>query len=201
MGDFDLTFIEDSSDASTSEGITITAGSANVKSGYTELIASTSSNALMLRVSVQGTSANRTEALIDIATGAAASEVDLISNIKYYYDSGTAGVLNFDYDFFIPITSGTRISTRIQAAIGSDTVKITVTLYSGTFTYDDTQLVTYGANTANSRGSIIPDPGGTTDTLGAFTEITASSTQDLTELLMCVGLNANATANNPKQTF
>lgn len=196
MGDFDLAYIEDSSNAGTSQGTVITAGAANTKGSYTELIASTASNALMLRVSVQATSTNTTEALIDIATGAAASEVDVISNAKYYFDTGTAAVISYDYDYYIPITSGTRISVRMQAAVASDTVKVTVSLWSGTFTYDDTQLVTYGADTANSRGSIIPDPGATENTLGAWTEITASSTQDLTELLMCTGLNGNLVQDN-----
>ena len=86
MADFDLSFIEDSSESATSAGTVITAGAANTKGSYVELIASTASDCKMLKLTIIGLGVNITEALIDIATGSVASEVDVISNQKYYCD-------------------------------------------------------------------------------------------------------------------
>ena len=191
-GDFDLTYLEDSSVSGTSKGTVITASSTiNTKGSYTTLIASTSGASVVLRLTLNPDTTNVTECLIDIATGAAASEVNIMENIKYYADTGANQDVPSNIYITVDIPSGTRISARMQAAVSSDTFEIIATTYSGSFTVNDFSATTWGANTANSRGSLVPDPGGSTNTLGAYTEIVASTADDITELMLSFGPNGN----------
>lgn len=205
MGSFDLAYIEDSSVSATSAGVVLTANSTpNTKAtAYTTLIASTASTAVMMRLTINSESANVTEALIDIATGAISSEVNLIPNIKWYADNSDVEQGMNHIDIYVPITSGTRLSARIQAAIGSDTINVSVTLYSSDFTVDTSAFTTFGANTVNSRGSLIPDPGGSADTLPAtWTEISSSLPHNIHYLLLSFGANGNtAMGNNVNWTY
>jgi len=191
MGDFDLTFIETADDKANTRGVVVTANSTVNTKGASELIASTSGASVVLRLTIIPEIANISNILIDIATGAAASEVDIIENIKYYADLGAAGDVLSTIDVYVPMPSGTRVSARCQAAVSSDTIELIATIYSGTFTYDGFTSDTFGADTSNSRGTIVPDPGGTADTLGAWTEIVGSSPNDITQLLLSFGNNGN----------
>lgn len=94
-------------------------GTANTKGAYSELIASTSIDydyfVLCLGLSNNNNMTNG-RFLIDIATGAASSEVVLIENIPYSQDSSENGSPPF-IPFWEPIPSGTRIAVRAQCDI------------------------------------------------------------------------------------
>lgn len=198
MGDFDLTYIETAENAAATEGITITANSTiNTKGAYTELIASTASSAVMMRLTVHTDTTNVSNMLIDISTGAASSEVVLIPDIMLYADSG-ANQQNppTTAEILVPITSGTRIAARVQAAVSSDVCYITMSLFSSTFTIDSFAATAFGVDTSNSSGSLVPDPGGTANTLGAYTEVSSSLPHDITHMLVSWGNNGNLVFGN-----
>lgn len=110
-----------------------TGGTPHVKTGYTELIAATTYNTSKISISLGGTlqSATRTDFLVDIAVGAAGSEVDIIKNIL----AGWAGNLSAGSKLItlpINIPAGSRIAARAQSLIAADVVSIFVALYGGT---------------------------------------------------------------------
>jgi hypothetical protein len=103
-----------------SVGLNLTAaGTINTKSAYTELTSSTSADIVRMLVCLSGTSTSTATAatgLVDIATGAAASEVVIIPDIFYEVTAAEAWTpygLTFPYTVSVP--AGTRLSVRYQA--------------------------------------------------------------------------------------
>jgi hypothetical protein len=109
--------------------------------------------------------------LLDIAKGAAASEVDIIQNI----DMGEAPLIGGSVVgklFYFPgitIPASTRISARIQATITVDTINVAIWLdYRAQWQIGNAAWVTYGADTAASRGTSVPKAA---NAFGAWTSI------------------------------
>jgi hypothetical protein len=114
-------------------GKTFTAGgSVNTKGSWTELIASTTKKIVALLISFGniGTGAYDDMFLVDIGTGAAASEVVLIPNLYFhreriYRQPNPSPVL-----FFVSIPAGTRIAGRCQAAgVVSNAIQVIINVY------------------------------------------------------------------------
>lgn len=100
------------------KGIDIDPGAVdNTKGAYTELIASTP-HEFNYMVIFLANSDNNTQTgqnyLVDIAIGAAASEVDVIANLPFV--SNGAELITTVAAFFETIASGTRISARCQSS-------------------------------------------------------------------------------------
>ncbi len=174
---------------------TVTAsGTAHTKGSWVELDASTSQDTYLLGVSLYDTfvSSTITGVLVDIGVGGSGSEVVLISNILAGWQPSStmssAGFTTPTVQFPIYVPSGTRISARCQALIVSDTVSVGVRLLGGanSFTFDRARggnVVTYGADTGNSRGTQITAPG-SNHTKGAWTQITSSTTEPHSALVI-----------------
>lgn len=94
-------------------------GTANTKGSWVELASSTSADIDYLLVMI-GPNDNavignaNSNFLIDIATGAAASETVVIANIPYQHNSFEYH-FNTTHAFFLPISSGTRVAARAQS--------------------------------------------------------------------------------------
>lgn len=155
--------------------VTVTGGAVNTKGAYSTLIASSAADATMLRVQFGNSfvTATQIQQLVDIATGAAASESVIIANIQ----AGSAGVVigsaaNKGIDLWFPVNipAGTRISARMQDAVGSDTVDVHVSLYGGGLT--SAGIDTMGAATGTSNGVSVTAGA---NAYGAWTEISAST--------------------------
>jgi len=161
-------------DTSDSGMTPIVSGAIDTKGAYVELVASSGQDCEWLTLFVNGT-AGKEGILLDIATGAAASEVDVISNISIW-SNATLGLENF----IIPITiaSGTRISARCQGTTGTLTFNVGLILHDDDAFGTAASNITVGANTGTSQGTDI-DPGGTANTKGAYTELVASSSADI----------------------
>lgn len=105
--------------SSLSTGAALTAAvSVNTKSAYTELTSSTGSAFTRLLVCISGNTANATAAtgLMDIATGAAASEVVIIPDIYYEVTAAEFWTpFGISLPFTVSIPAGTRLSARYQA--------------------------------------------------------------------------------------
>lgn len=169
-----------------------TGGTAHTKTGYVTLVADSGATpwyGFGLTIPAIGSSAVATGTLIDIAYGAAASEVVVMANLNFGYTS--TGV--FQVPLYVP--PNTRISLRAQstvlnqAMVGFDTISNTGSkLIDRELTYGYT--TTYGANTGTSQG-IAAANGSNAD--GAATQITASTTATLHALQVMVGGNAITT--------
>lgn len=145
---------------STSTFTTVTANAlANTKGSYSQLIAATTYDSFGFWLAVYATqvAATNTSVLVDIALGAAASEVDILSN--FMAAARAASIANGGpYWVFIPlfIPAGAMVSARCQAVTGADTVAVGISTVSGRSQVNGpifTACDTYGANTANSGGT------------------------------------------------
>lgn len=179
-------------------GTTVTAsGSTNTKGSYTELAASTPFTATAIVVTVQfaGDSAASGYAfLLDIATGAAASESVLIPDLMVngQVATGSSNLGSFaQFTIPIAIASGTRLSARCACNTASKSLGVVVTLLSTNGLPGMTAaLQSYGVTAASSRGTAI-DPGGSTNTKGSYTQLTASTSAVSQWLMLIVGWGAN----------
>lgn len=183
---------EGGADAATSQGATITANaSADTKGTYTQLIASTAFASTSIMVYGAEVPTANTDFLLDIAIGAAASEVVILSNL--YFGAGQGSVIYGNpFIFPIAIPAGTRISARVQSDTGSETITVNVHLIGqGFLPAQPLSIVdTYGANTADT-GGVSVDSGSSADTKGAYSEVVASTTRDMREFTVAIGNQVN----------
>jgi len=175
-------------------GKNLVTGAANTKNAsWLELIASTPFHAHSLIV-LPGPD-DPTDYLIDIAIGAAGSEVIIINNLTHSHGNTLYYGQNVVSMFQIPVNipAGTRISVKAQGYAATKTISFSAyILNNNNFKgiYPTGKIITYGANTADSGGVSI-DPGGTVKTKGAWSEIT-SSCEALQGLVMAFGNQRNA---------
>lgn len=183
-------FQTEGENTATTVGTTITAGSpAHVKGSYAALAASAPFDADGFYLHAGGGASLRTDILIDIAIGGAGSEVVIVPNLLYM----AAGVRSQPVYFHVPIKAGTRVAARSQSITAGATAALIVTFARGGLNRELrlARATTYGANTADS-GGVGVDPGATINTKGAWAEISASLTNPIEALILCVGARANA---------
>lgn len=108
--------------AATTRGVTMTSGAANVKGAYAQIVASTTRDHRYLIPSVQAADSSVTAArwFIDIAVGAAASEVIIFPDM-FVNASGSEIISGATaMPLLRPIPSGSRIAARIQSSGATD---------------------------------------------------------------------------------
>jgi len=102
---------------------TLTGGAGPAKGAYVQLDAATAKEVIGLLLQFENAS-QAGAYLVDIATGAAASEADLIDDIVIVYADATLVTM------YVPmnIATGVRLSARCQGPVGADTIDITCTI-------------------------------------------------------------------------
>ena len=149
--------------------------STHTKGAYTELIASTSAECGFIDFQIGSTALTGSSAaqLIDIAVGAAGSEVVVVPDVAVGGIGGNGS--NVGIQLPIKIPSGSRVSFRNQAEIASDTCRIfNFTTYAFDAALCPTSLDVLGTDTATSTGTELAGSSGT------WTEIVASTSQAYT---------------------
>lgn len=157
---------------------TVTASATpHTKGAWTQLVASTAAETAIIALTVTDIQAVATETstLIDVATGAAGSEVAIAENIAV---GGAAvpgtGVARIFLGCVLPlpirVSAGTRLSVRIQGVVASQQCRVVHALLTlpGRQTLP-TSVDVLGTSTANSRGTALSGAS------GSWTEITAST--------------------------
>lgn len=185
--------------------ISVTAGgSANTKNTtYTQLIASTSYESYGIFVTLAGLQTAATanqRCLVDIALGAASSEIVIIPNLLCGNVSDYAAASNHGVMYFFPIyiPSGVRISATAQASTASDVVNVSVRLLqhqSGPSNWVGSRVTAYGANTANSTGTS-HSPGNSS--YATATQLTASTTNPIRYMQMGYDLLTDTTGSTAR---
>lgn len=169
--------------------------SANTKGVYTQLIASTTNNtqAILIEITAVENNISNFSFLVDISTGAAASEVVLIPNVI-----AEAGA-QFSVDVtsvLVPISipAGTRIAARAQtnSGAGTNTVGVKLTLFQGGFGAVGVDAI--GASTATSLGTLVTAGNGSK---GAYSQLTASSAHNYKGLFFVLDTQAVALGSFP----
>lgn len=181
---------EGGANAADSGGTPVTAGVADVKGVYAQLIASTLFDSHVLTISAEQVGANVRDNLLDIAVGAAASEQDIVSNLLFSGRIPTDTVVIPLY-----VAAGSRVSARIQSTQVSEVLDVAVHLFGKTLMNSSPlhRETTYGAATGDTGGTGV-DPGGVANTKGAYAQLTASSTNNCRELLLAFGSRSNSGA-------
>jgi hypothetical protein len=165
-------------------------GSAHTKSAvWVELTASTPHDAD--GIWIVNSQAGSIDVLYDIAIGGSGSEVIICANLGSSSGTGIA-IRNCGYYFPITIPAGTRLSAKTQSTTSAQTIRIGVTLFQGGFQSAPglSRVTTYGADTSDS-GGVSVDAGGSTNTKGTYSVITASSTNPIRALVFYIGNQAN----------
>lgn len=153
-----------------------TPATANTKSAWVQLIASTARDYDLMVVDIQGvaqTSVVTYSALVDIGIGAAGSEGVILPNLW----APNRYTVNEPYVYQIPICvpSGQRIAARAQSAAANQTVNVSCGLFGEGFASPEGLGTTVGcnSNTANSLTTILSAPA-STNTKSAWTQLTGS---------------------------
>jgi hypothetical protein len=164
-------------------------GTANTKTGWDEIAASTSYDASWIRLNFLSHTATH-DGLVDIGVGAAGSEKVLIPNIIVFKSTGALYLAN--YMFPVAIPKGTRVAIRWQASATGGRTDLRMTLGGVGFrpSASFSKVMAWGANLTDSGGTSI-DPGGTVETLSAWQEILASTEADCRGLIIGIGNRSN----------
>lgn len=164
-------------DASTAISTTVTgSASAHTKGAWSQVIASTGGDVneiVLWSTAAIAVSGSDSSTLLDIGIGGSGSETVIVPDLNL---GGTAAGHLIRVPVFIP--GGSRVSLRLQSAITSKTYAASVALIGGAGwgrRAPTRRATTYGANSATSGGVTIDDPGAS-NTDGAWTEITSSTT-------------------------
>jgi hypothetical protein len=155
-----FTFLESSAD------VTVTANtSAHTKGAWSQIIASTTSNASLMTVVVSGISQSAvdTATLLDIAVGASGSETPIVQNIAVGGAVSAAATARANIPIPLKMPSGTRLSARIQSLVtGGKTATVAIFLFdSGDYATAPTTVDAIGTNTATSEGTVLSGASGT----------------------------------------
>lgn len=167
--------------------------SPNTKGSWTEIVSAAPFEVDGFMVFLRG-ALDSCDSLIDIAIGAAASEQVIVSNIAFTQRAAERAATSFWVPLKIP--SGQRISARCQTTTGtSNSIFIyLVPVASGLKNAPSWgRAVALGAVTADSGGTSV-DPGGTINTKGSYSELTASLDIDVEWIVVNITNQANTAA-------
>lgn len=169
-----------------SSGTTVTAsGSTNTKGSWAQLKAATVQEAYGIIVCAFAGSAS-VNYLVDIGVGAAAAEQVLIPNLLFCQSGGG----NVPEYYYLPVRvpGGVRVAARCQSVTASATLAVAAWLMPAgpQMPPPFSRVTDYGATTASSHGTT-HDPGGTANTKGTYTQLTASTTNPIKALHLHFG--------------
>jgi hypothetical protein len=165
------------------------AGANNTKSAYVQAVASAPFTSNQAIIHWQFTQSLSRTCLLDIATGAAASETVVVPNLLNEGNAGSTSWVGKSWDLPLSIPMGSRIAARYQ--INDITGGLTpnsgpqITLSAGGGRPGITSFTNYGAATSTSRGTQV-DPGGTIDTKGSYSQMTASTAAVSQSITLCM---------------
>ena len=177
--------------SSLSRGTIITTGGvANTKTAWVEMIASTGYEYDRVMLSMEKTN-NVSQFLFDIGIGGAGSEEVIVPNILMAAENHDEAEIHVAFDVTVP--RGTRIAVRVQSSSTSQPTHVRGMGMTGGFVNSPagTRIVDHGSDTSASGGTEI-EPGGTANTKGAWSELVASSGEDIKGFWIGVGDQANS---------
>ena len=173
-----------------SDGTTLTAGTANTKGSYSEVEASISRNYESCIVCLAKSSV-AADFLVDIAIGASGVEQVIIPNLRLDSRKVLGGWAAI-YTFPIRLPQGQRLSARVQSSTASATCSVLVVGLARGFPAAKgfSRAIAIGANGATSRGTGV-DAGATANTKGSYAELSSSTPAAIAGLVAAIGNNAD----------
>lgn len=182
--------------AASGGGTSMTAGAANVKGVWAQLVAATTIDTTWVWVHLLRDSA-RTRYLVDIGIGANPNEVVIIPDLLLESVGSSADRVNYSYLFPLCIPEGSRIAARVACTTAAATLQVILQLVSTSFGLLSGmgEVVAYGASTADSGGTLV-DANATANLEGTPVQITASTTVDHAWLAIGLGRDTLVTATS-----
>jgi hypothetical protein len=172
-------------DTTISNGVLVNpSASANTKGAFTQLIASTAADACWMVVQVQNVISRYA---VDIAVGAAASEVVIANNLFSQSGGTTRNVSHYIFPCAIP--AGTRVSARSQTQTASDSNHFWcgVALFDGSFTQiEGAAGVDALGFAAGSTGLTTVTSNASANTKGTYSQLIASTAVDYMGLILAL---------------
>lgn len=183
-----------------SGNVTVTANTAaHTKGAYAQIIASTSADGSFLYITIDSinTSATNTATLVDVAMGAAGSEVNIITNCAVGGAGSGGALLGAVIGLPFQIPSGTRISARIQSLVtGGKTGRVNVVvLDAGEYSSAPTSVDVIGSDAATSKGTEFSGSSGT------FVEAVASTSRAYRAVCPVISVHSDNAANLLPRTY
>lgn len=179
--------------AKSSAGGTVTAGVVNTKGAYVAIAPSIPFDVdeVWINTKVHLVQAFSRYFLYDIAIGTPGAEVTIADNICLSPNSNQYG-----HSVYLPFTipQGQNISCRTQSNGAGAILSVSFVLGAHGFANfsSHSRMKTYGALTATSRATMV-SPGGVANTKGAWSQITASTTEDITAIELIMNDETNLT--------
>lgn len=151
-------------------------GTTYAKGPWVQFTASTPTDTTWVAIAAQTHTSGGVAFAIDISIGAAGSEMVVVSNLNMSGNPSRGE--RFFFPFMIP--AGTRIAGRMSSDGLGDGMNVHLETYQDQFSSVGvgSAIDTYGFSNAINLG-IAVDPGATANTKGAYTQITASLTNDI----------------------
>lgn len=176
--------------------VTITAGSSGAKGAWTQLIASTEIEAseIILWVDFNGVSGSNRAKLLDLSIGDGSQNPvrSLVENMVVGAFMAGSGIARVPLRVPLRIPQGVEIIARTSCPVNGATVPVSTELVGGLKASPSfTSCVTYGADESTERGTELAAPA-SANTWGAWTEITAATTQPIYQM----GVGFNGPNNN-----
>lgn len=172
--------------ASTRASITCTSGAANTKGTPVEIVAATTHDITLLDIyPTAGFTGGGAGMLLDIVIGASLNVV-IVPNLNFGYNNvGT----RWRIPVHIPL--GTRVGVQNATVSGAQAQTCVFTFKTFPLAKQPSPtVVTYGADTANSRGTVLNVPG-SANADSTWKEITAATTEPVGALLFGLGGGAD----------
>lgn len=162
----------------------VCSGGANVKGTYVTVVSAALFGATAMEVWLRAAS-NGQRTLVDLAIGAAGSEVVVVPNLLLDYSRQ-----NVPFHILLPvaIASGTQVRARMQTYLGAGSARVGVGLYSQGFlaSQPGAMVDAYGLTVSSTNATPV-DPGSTIATKGAWTEITPGLLRAAIGLFVTIG--------------
>lgn len=195
MADFPIggyTFVETiGADTTGSKGTSVVTGGASTKGSWTELSSATSaaSDFAILCIVFQPLSgSNIRDFLFDLAVGAASSETVFVSDIQIQMKEQFTPVSYY----YLPINigSGSRVSIRAASNAATQTAIASMALFKSEFSGSPGLAGSTAYGISGEDGTAV-DAGGTANTKGSWTEITAATSGEIKSFNLCISQNSN----------
>lgn len=174
-----------------SSATTVTAGSpAHNKGSWQQHVAATANDAQGMWIDFASFGSPTGAFLVDIGTGAAASEVVLIADVAC---ASSPNWIGGEGGVYLPIhvPAGTRISIRAQCNSASEVIAVAITMIDvkgDSVGFDNCETI--GTVSASSRGKSV-DAGVVADTKGVYSELTAATSGNYKYVGISIGANGD----------
>ncbi len=163
----------------------------HTKGAWTQITASTGGTAaygIMVWLNTTATAATDTSTLMDVGVGGAGSEAVVVSNIMVGFRP-----VGRQMDFIpIYIPANTRVAVRIQSAVVSKVVTISMDIMAGepaSAVSAPSKFTTYGVSTVTSGGTATT-PNASANVMGAYAELSAATTAPIHRALVNIQCNS-----------